>query len=228
MQRIIGQGKVIDAILETAINTDLPGSLRAIVSRDVYSEAGKNILITRGSRLIGTYSSTVTFGISRVQIIWTRVIRPDGIDVAINSPGIDALGRAGSDGELDNHVMRNFTTAMMVSMLDIALATYLDKNTDSSSGTTTTVTSGVSTTGATSTTGAVVNPTVTTGTTPTNAQDAASNTLERVNDTGKQILAKTMALPPTITVNQGTALKVYVQKDILFPGRSANLTRIVE
>jgi type IV secretory pathway VirB10-like protein len=37
-----------------------------------------------------------------------------------------------------------------------------------------------------------------------------------------------MAMPPTITVDQGTPLKVYVQKDIVFPGRSANLTKVID
>jgi type IV secretion system protein VirB10 len=227
-QRIIAQGKVIDAVLETAINTDLPGSLRAIISRDVYSETGKNILINRGSRLIGTYASTVAFGVSRVQIIWERLIRPDGIDIRLASPSIDNLGRTGATGDADNHILQNLSTAMMISTLDIALAMYLDKNSSSGSSTTTTVQGGVTTTGGASTTGTVINPTVTTGSTPTNEEDAASEALTKIQDIGKQILAKTMALPPTVTIDQGTSLKVYVKKDLLFPGRSANLTRVVE
>ena len=228
LQRIIAQGKVIDAILETAINTDLPGSLRAIVSRDVYSEAGQNVLIPRGSRLIGTYNPTVAFGINRVQILWNRVIRPDGVDVAIASSGIDSLGRAGATGDVDNHVMRNLMTALMISSLDIAVATYLDKNGGSdTSGTTTTVTGGVTSTGS-SDTGTIVSPTITTGTPPTNTEDASGQALENIGEVGKQLLGKTLAMPPTITIDQGTALKVYVQRDMIFPGRSANLTRIIE
>ncbi|MEK6734195.1 MAG: TrbI/VirB10 family protein, partial [Pseudomonadota bacterium] len=112
MQRVIAQGKVIDAVLETAINTDLPGTLRAVVSNDVFSESGKNVLIPRGSRLVGTYASNVTFGITRVQIAWSRVIRPDGIDIKIASPSIDNLGRTGTEGKVDDHTLRNLSTAL--------------------------------------------------------------------------------------------------------------------
>jgi type IV secretion system protein VirB10 len=227
-QRLIMQGKIIDAVLETAINTDLPGSLRAVVSRDVYSETGKNILINRGSRLVGTYSSTVAYGVARVQILWERIIRPDGVDIKIASGGVDNLGRSGTPGEVDNHIMQNLSSAMMISTLDIALATYFDKNSSSSSSTTTTVTPGVSTTGEASTTGAVVTPTVTSGETPTNAEDSSKEALSKIQEIGKQILAKSMARPPTVTVNQGASLKVYVKKDLLFPGSSANLTRVIE
>ncbi len=166
---------------------------------------------------------------TRVQMQWTRVLRPDGIDIQINSPSIDDLGRTGTAGTVDNHTLRNLSTALMVSMLDFSLAQYLDKNQSTASGsTTTTVSGGVTTSGGASATGTVVAPTVTTGTTPTNTQAAAANSLQNIEDMGKQLLAKTLALPPTITVNQGTPLKVYVQKDIVFPGRSANLTKVIE
>ncbi len=229
LKRIIGQGKVIDAVLETAINTDLPGSLRAVVSRDVYSESGKNVLISRGSRLIGTYNSNVAFGIARVQITWNRVIRPDGVDVQISSPGIDNLGRSGTAGTVDNHILRNLSTALMVSALDVGLATYLDKNTDTNSNSTqVTVSGGVSTTGSASATGTVVTPTTTVGTPPSNVEGASAEALQNIQEVGKQIMAKTMAMPPTITIDQGTPLKVYIQRDILFPGSSANLTKVIE
>ncbi len=225
LRRIIAQGKVIDAVLETAINTDLPGSLRAVVSRDVFAESGKNILIPKGSRLIGSYATSVAYGVSRVQIIWSRLIRPDGIDVQINSTSVDNLGRAGVPGELNEHIMKNLSTALMISMLDYGLATYLDKNTTSG---TTTVTYGASATGTSSTNGVTITPTTTTSTTPSNQQLAANNMLANVQEVGKQILEKSMARPPTITINQGTSLKVYVQRDIIFPGRSANLTKVIE
>jgi type IV secretion system protein VirB10 len=155
------------------------------------------------------------------------VIRPDGIDVAIASSGIDNLGRAGATGDVDNHVMRNLSTAIMISVLDIGAATYLDKNGGKASGTTSTITGGV-TNNENSQTGTIVTPTITTGTPPTNTQGAAGQTIANIEEVGKKLLAKTLAMPPTITIDQGTQLKVYVQKDIIFPGRSANLARIIE
>ena len=84
---IIAQGKLIDAVLETAVNTDQPGMLRALVSNDIYGDSGRTILLPRGSRLIGQYNSDVARGQSRVFVIWQRVIRPDGIDVQLDSGG---------------------------------------------------------------------------------------------------------------------------------------------
>ena len=125
-------------------------------------------------------------------------------------------------------IFPNLMTALMISTLDIAAATYLDKNGGSTdSGTTTTITGGVTSNG-NSQTGTIVSPTITTGTPPTNTEEASAQTLDNINEVGKQLLGKTLALPPTITVDQGTPLKVYVQRDIIFPGRSANLTRIIE
>ena len=124
--------------------------------------------------------------------------------------------------------MRNISTAMMISMIDMALATYADKNGGASDTQTTTVSGGVNTSGDASSTGTIVSPSVTTGSTPTNAEQATTDSLNKIGSVGAQLLAKTLALPPTITVDQGTSVKVYVQKDLFFPGRSANLTKVVE
>lgn len=110
---MIAQGKIIDVILETAINSDLQGMLRAVVSRDVYAEAGDMVLIPRGSRLIGGYSFDSNIAKARVTINWNRVILPHGIDIAISSPGTDELGRAGVGGIVDNKV----TSALFSSIL---------------------------------------------------------------------------------------------------------------
>ncbi len=56
----IMQGAFIRGILETAINSDLPGQVRAVVTQDVYSFDGRRILIPSGSRLIGDYRSGIT------------------------------------------------------------------------------------------------------------------------------------------------------------------------
>ncbi|WP_264330527.1 TrbI/VirB10 family protein [Wolbachia endosymbiont (group B) of Erebia ligea] len=101
---MIIQGKVIDAILETAISSDLQGMLRAVVSRDVYAETGDTILIPKGSRLIGGYSFDSNVAKARVNINWNRIILPHGIDVAISSSGTDELGRAGIAGIVDNKI----------------------------------------------------------------------------------------------------------------------------
>ena len=116
------QGTIIPGVLETAINSDLPGFTRAVVSRDVLSFDGKAVLIPRGSRLIGQYKSAVALGQSRAFIIWTRVIRPDGVSIQIGSPGTDELGRGGLAGDVDRHFFRRFSGSILLSVLNAAVA----------------------------------------------------------------------------------------------------------
>ncbi len=220
LQRVIAQGKIIDAVLETAINTDLSGMIRAIVSQDVYSEAGKNVLIPRGARLIGAYSSSVKYGQNRVQIVWERVIRPDGVDIKVASPGVDDLGRAGSEGEVDNHIIRTFATAAMMSVIDISLAKYADDTAPNTGTTTTTV--------AQPTDPNLAQTTTTSGDVQSNESDAYDAAIQRFGDMGKDLMQKNMNMPATITIDQGTTVKVFVKRDLIFPGRSANLTRLIE
>jgi type IV secretory pathway VirB10-like protein len=116
------QGTIIPGVLETAINSDLPGFTRAMVSRDVLSFDGKAVLIPRGSRIIGQYKSAVSLGQSRAFIIWTRVIRPDGVSIQIGSPGTDELGRGGLAGDVDRHFFRRFSGSILLSVLNAGVA----------------------------------------------------------------------------------------------------------
>ena len=117
----ITEGTVIAGILETAIHSDLPGMVRAINSADVYSHDGSQLLIPKGSRLVGRYQSNIRRGQVRVFIIWTRLIRADGLSVLINSPGTDPLGRAGLEGDVDTHFFQIFGAAILLSVLDTGL-----------------------------------------------------------------------------------------------------------
>jgi type IV secretion system protein VirB10 len=116
--RII-EGAVIPAVLETALNSDLPGYARAVVTRDVRGFNGSHVLVPRGSRLIGQYKAGVALGQSRAFVIWTRLIRPDGATVELSSPATDALGRGGLDGDVDRHFFQRFGGAILLSLLNI-------------------------------------------------------------------------------------------------------------
>ena len=107
--------------METAINSQLPGLVRALNSADVYSHDGSQLLIPKGSRLVGRYQSSVRRGQVRVFIIWTRILRADGLSVLINSPGTDPLGRAGLEGDVDTHFFQIFGAAILLSVLDAGL-----------------------------------------------------------------------------------------------------------
>ncbi len=117
-QQTIPQGAMIPGVLETALNSDLPGYARAVVSRDVRGFDGSTVLVPRGSRVIGQYKSAVSQGQSRAFVIWTRIIRPDGASIQIASSGTDPLGRAGLEGSVDRHFFERFGGAVLLSVIN--------------------------------------------------------------------------------------------------------------
>ncbi len=117
LDRLVPQGAIIGATMETALNSDLPGYVRAITQRDVYSFDGSAVLIPAGSRLIGQYKSGVAQGASRVFVLWTRLIRTDGVSVDLASPAVDELGRGGVGGKVNRHFLQRFGGAILTSVL---------------------------------------------------------------------------------------------------------------
>jgi type IV secretion system protein VirB10 len=116
----VSQGTLIPAVLETAINSDLPGFVRAVVSSDIRSFDGSRVLVPRSSRLIGQYKSGVASGQTRAYVMWTRLIRPDGVSVALASPAVDAAGQTGLTGTVDSHFMKRFGSALLLSVVGAA------------------------------------------------------------------------------------------------------------
>ncbi len=116
-QTTVTQGTLIPAILETAIETDVPGYVRAVVSQDVRSFDGKNVLVPRSSRLIGQYQSGLQGGQKRAYVIWTRLIRPDGASVNLASPAIGFDGTTGLAGDVSGHFFKRFGSAMLLSVI---------------------------------------------------------------------------------------------------------------
>jgi type IV secretion system protein VirB10 len=194
------QGKLMNAVLETAINTEIPGSIRGIISRDVYGESGRNVLIPKGSRLFGTFSTQIVRGQGRVEISWTRLIRPDGVDLAIQFIGSDQFGRAGIAGDIDNRYGSVLANSLLTSVLAISGAIAAEKLTDDSSVTTTTSPE--------------------TGTT-TNTSSASAQVITDVTktivDAAGQLVTNAIDTRPVIRVPQGTRITVVVNADMRIP-----------
>lgn len=117
----VPQGTVIQAVLETALDSNRPGFARAIISRDVSSFDGSRVLIPRGSRLLGEYKADLSQGQNRALIQWHRLTRPDGTIIDVDSPSADPLGRAGVKGKVNTHFFARFGNAILQSTLDIGV-----------------------------------------------------------------------------------------------------------
>jgi type IV secretion system protein VirB10 len=113
----IPQGTMIRGTLETAINSDLAGMVKGIVREDVYSFDGRRILIPAGSSLIGDYKSGVERGQERILIVWTRMIRGDGVSVQLGSYGTDRLGRSGMTGVVDRKYWERFGPPALMTLI---------------------------------------------------------------------------------------------------------------
>lgn len=114
-------GTVVAGALVTGIKSDLPGDVIATVTEPVYDTAtGKFLLIPQGSRILGRYNSQVSYGQSRVQVVWNRIILPDTSSLTLdNLAGTDPAGYAGLEDGVDWHWDRIFAGAVLTTLLGV-------------------------------------------------------------------------------------------------------------
>ena len=178
--RLLLEGTLIAGVLETAIQSDIPGSIRAVVSEDVWSADASQIILPKGSRLIGRYEAGFSQGQSRILVAWSRAITPDHRSIALNSSGADGLGRAGLSGIVDQHFGTKFEAAFLIS-----------------------VASAIGQFGANA-----VLPRA-------EVREAFNTGSETVTETASDALGDYLSIPPTIHIDQGTPINVFVQQDVL-------------
>ena len=118
---VVQAGNVVPASLLTGIRSDLPGQITAQVTENVYdSPTGRFLLVPQGTRLIGNYDSQIAFGQSRVLLVWTRLIMPNGRSIVLErQPGADTAGYAGLEDGVDNHWGALFKAALLSTLLGV-------------------------------------------------------------------------------------------------------------
>lgn len=116
-------GTIIPASMITGLNSDLPGQIIGQVRENVYdSVTGRYLLIPQTTRIIGEYSSNVTFGQDRVLIVWTRLIFPDGTSINLEGmPGVDLSGYAGTADKVNHHFLKIATGAILSSVMGASI-----------------------------------------------------------------------------------------------------------
>ena len=210
---LVAQGTMIRADLLTAIQSDLPGNVSAITREDVWSFDGRRVLIPAGTKLIGDYRSGITRGQTRIFVVWTRLLRDDGVSVQLGSIGTDDLGRAGQAGFVDQHYVERFGASILLSVIGGAsqfIATLGQQSqlnnqqnntqsfTDPVTGLTTTITS-------------QPNQNL------LNARQIGSQQVSQsLTKLSEEALQDSINIPPTIYVDQGTRIVIFVKKDLDF------------
>jgi type IV secretory pathway VirB10-like protein len=182
---IVQAGTIIPGALITGIRSDLPGQITAQVTENVYdTPTGRLLLVPQGARLIGIYDSQVAFGQSRVLLVWTRLIMPNGRSIVLErQPSADAAGYAGLEDEVDNHWGELLKAAALSTLL--AVGTELGAGSD------------------------------------TNSNDSAiiqalrHGAGDSLNQTGQQVVRRSINIQPTLTIRPGFPVRVIVNRDLV-------------
>ncbi|KAB7693128.1 type IV secretion system protein VirB10 [Plesiomonas shigelloides] len=125
---LLAKGAYIDCVLNTSLNSTVPGMTKCTLTRDVYSDNGATLLLERGSEVTGEYRSNLTQGQARLFVLWDRIKTPHGVVVNLGSPGTDSLGGGGVPGYVETHFWQRFGGAMMLSLIDDVAAYAANRN----------------------------------------------------------------------------------------------------
>jgi len=182
------RGTYIRCVLQSRVISDYAGYTSCIVTEPVYSVNGKRLLLPRGSKVQGSYGRDELIG-ERVNIAWDRVTTPNGLDINMTSPGVDVLGAAGHPGHYSAHWGQRVSSALLISILSDAFKYAAAENGPPTSSVVN---------------GAIVqNP----------YESSTARTMERL---ANMALDRNMSRPPTVTINQGTVVAIYVSRDVDF------------
>ncbi len=179
----------IPATLEQGMNSDLPGDVRGIVRENVYDTVtGRYLLIPQGARVIGTYNSRVTYGQRGLQVVWTRLIFPDGSSIDLGGlNGQDVRGLSGFRDKVDNHYGKLFAIAALTSVFAAGVELSQRQNSN--------------------TTGFAE---------PTVNQTVSASVGQQIGQLGTTLAQKQLNVQPTITIPIGYRFNIRVRKDLIF------------
>jgi len=183
----IKAGWDIPAVLEQALNSDLPGEIKALVRENVYDTAtGKYLLIPQGARLVGTYDSRVSYGQNGIQVLWSRLIFPDGSSINLEGMvGQDAAGLSGLRHDVDNHYKRLLGFGLLTSIFSASFQLSQTRR------------------------GGVLGY-------PSAAETAGSAIGGQISQLGADVTRRNLNIQPTIKVPVGYRFNVRVNRNILF------------
>jgi type IV secretion system protein TrbI len=184
-------GTIIPAVMLTAINSDLPGQVTGQVRENVYdSDTGEHLLIPQGTRLVGLYDHHIVYGQQRVLITWKRLILPDGSSLSLRDgmPGADAAGAAGFNDEVNNHYLRIFGHALLMSAISAGVQlSQVPQYGQNFQG-------------------------------PTAGNVLGGAVGQQLGSATSEVLRRGMNVSPTLEIRPGFVFNVMVTQDVIFPG----------
>lgn len=187
-QNEISAGTIIPAVMLTAINSDLPGSIVAQVRLNVYDTFDfRALLIPAGTRLVGRYSSDINAGQQRVLVAWDEMIFPNGSRINLaGMQGTDPQGAAGFADQVRTHFWRTWGNALLVSLIGAATQQSQPQNQS-------------------------------TQTAPGGTQQAIGAVGGSLNETAQQVLRRNLNVAPTLEIRPGYTFNVLVNQSVVLP-----------
>ena len=184
-------GSIIPAVLITGINSDLPGQIIAQVTENIYdSVSGNNLLISQGTKVVGSYDSKISYGQERVLVAWKRLIFPDGRSIDLDGmPGVDISGYAGFNDEVNNHYGKIFGSVILMSFLSAGAQLSQPQSSNNNLN---------------------VSPNIN--------QMVAQSLGTNIANTANSITQKNINIQPTLEIRPGYQFNISVAKDVIFHG----------
>ena len=186
-------GFVIPGVLLSGVNSEVPGTIIAQVAQDVYDNAtGSDLLIPQGARLIGSYSSNVQYGQSRLFVVWQRIVFPDGRALDIGAePGTDSAGYAGFKDRVDSHWVQIFGSAVLMSAISAGISYSQDRYQQGN--------------------GNYYAP-------PSFSDELSQAVGQQFGQAAAKLLEKNLDIAPTLKIRPGYRFSILLIKDFVFPG----------
>jgi len=180
-------GTIIPGILETAINTDLPGNVLARVTQNIYdSKTGRSLLIPQGTVLLARYNSSISYAQKRVQIVWDTLIRPDGFQVNLEGAGgVDRAGMSGQPANFHENWFEYLKAAGIITLFSYANAKMTDTAAKYAS--------------------------------EDSAANLAASNAGFVGELGNKLASRATNIQPTLTVDNGTVINIMLNKTLYLP-----------
>jgi len=183
----IWAGTVIPGVLETAVNTDLPGEVMARVTQNIFdSKTGRNVLIPQGTLLLARYNSSISYAQRRVQIVWDTMIRPDGFQIDLGgSNGVDREGMSGQSAVYHENWFEYLKAAGIITLFSVANAKMAETSAKFASDAA--------------------------------ASNIVESNSAFVNQVGGNVVGRAMNIQPTLTVDNGTPVNIMLNKTLYLP-----------
>ncbi|WP_179106905.1 type IV secretion system protein VirB10 [Variovorax sp. KK3] len=189
---VIARGSWIPCVLETQLDSTVPGNTSCVVPEDVYSDDGKALLVEKGSKAQGSFGGSLKVGDRRIAVQWARIKTTRGVVIDVDSPATDGVGTTGADGHVDNHWMDRIGAAVLLSFIEdgIGYATAERQNQASAQS------------------GSAAGTNV----------YLPNNTIGATRRLSEKILDSTINIPPTLYKNRGDRIMIFVNRDLWFDG----------